>query len=292
MKTSSQRLLHPKGEGVLVTGCSSGIGRATATHLAQRGFTVFATVRKAADAEGLRQLREPNLVPLCPFDLTRLDQVPGMVDQISAELAKRGQGGLYALVNNAGGGFIAPVELMDMGKFHVELQARILGPVALLQALLPGIREAGGRVVWIVTPALITTPYVASIHACDFAVACLARTLNLELKPWDIPNIMIRCGGIDTTSPARSNAELETAVKVWPPERYALYARALGKLQHEFAGFDQQRTPAEEVARVVERALCASRPKARYQVGHMSRMAALLEYLPQTLADTLIGMRN
>jgi NAD(P)-dependent dehydrogenase (short-subunit alcohol dehydrogenase family) len=76
-----------------------------------------------------------------------------MVDQISAELANRGQNGLYALVNNAGGGSIAPVELMDVVKFHVELQARILGPVALLQALLPRIREARGRVVWIVTPA-------------------------------------------------------------------------------------------------------------------------------------------
>ena len=292
MYLSKPHPLQPNGEGVLVTGCSSGIGWATALHLARSGFTVFATVRKQSDANSLQQLHEPNLIPICPFDLTQRDQVLGIHDQISADLTKRGKSGLYAIVNNAGSGSIAPIELMDMDKFHVELQARLLGPIALLQSFLPLIREANGRIIWIVTPALITTPYVSSIHACDFAVNCLVRTLNMELKPWNIPNIMIRCGGIQTSASDRSNSELEAAYRNWPQERYALYSAALKKLQHEFAVFDQKRTPSEEVAKVVAQVLCASKPKPRRQVGHMSRIASLLECLPQELADNLIGMRR
>jgi len=184
--------------GVLITGCSSGIGRATAVQLAARGFTVFATVRKEADAENLRSLNIPNLVPVCPVDLTNLDHIANSAKIVSEELNRRGKKGLYALINNAGGGAPAPVELMQLDQFHRELQTRILGSVAMIQTFLPLIRQAGGRIVWIMTPAMIPTPYVASIHACDFALNCVARTLDIELKPWRIPNIMIRCGGIKT----------------------------------------------------------------------------------------------
>src|SRR5512143_3698011 len=92
----------PNGEGVLITGCSSGIGRAVALHLAARGFTAFATVRRERDADELRQLGNPNLVPIWPLDLTRLADIPPVVDLVTQELKRRGQQGLYAIVNNAG----------------------------------------------------------------------------------------------------------------------------------------------------------------------------------------------
>src|SRR5689334_14790012 len=89
---------------VLVTGCSSGIGRATAEYLAGNGFLVFATVRKAADAESLRGLKQPNLVPVCPVDLSKVEDIAAAVEIITAELQKRGIDGLFAIVNNAGAG--------------------------------------------------------------------------------------------------------------------------------------------------------------------------------------------
>lgn len=98
----------PNGEGILVTGCSSGIGRTVAFHLARRGFTVFATVRKQTDADQLRQLNEPNLVPVCPLDLTNHDHIPPILDFVTRELQARGKKGLYAIVSNAGAGGIAP----------------------------------------------------------------------------------------------------------------------------------------------------------------------------------------
>jgi NAD(P)-dependent dehydrogenase (short-subunit alcohol dehydrogenase family) len=278
-------------KSVLITGCSSGIGRATAIYLAGKGYLVFATVRKESDAEKLRGLGIPGLVPLYPLDLTRPEHIPALLEAVERELAARGLLGLYALVNNAGGGSVAPVELMDMAKFRVELDARVAGAAALVQAVLPFLRRAGGRILWIMTPAIIPTPYVSSIHACDFAVNGLARTLDIELKPWAIPSIMIRCGGIRTEAVSKSDAEFEADLKSWRPEKRALYEPALRKWSESMAAFNAKRTPPEAVAAAVDKALSAPKPKRRYSVGSMSRAAAFLELLPQALADRILKTR-
>ncbi len=290
-QATSPAEFEPQEEGVLVTGCSSGIGRATAVYLAKQGFAVFATVRKAIDADALRQLNIPTLIPVCPLDLSKRDQISAVVEMVQKELTLRGKKGLYALINNAGGGEVAPIELMDLDKFHTELQTRLLGPVALVQAFLPMIREARGRLVWIVTPALMPIPYVSSIHACDFAVNCIARTLELELKPWNIPNIMIRCGGVKTAAPNKNNQELAEAYAQWPKDRVGLYAESLHKTQAEFDDFDKKRTEPDEVAKVVYKALSAKNPKRRYLVAHMARLAAIMEVLPQPAVDWIMAKR-
>ncbi len=281
----------PRGRSVLITGCSSGIGRAAAVHLARKGLTVFAAVRKAADAEKLRGLGIASLVPLCPLDLTRPEHIPAIMETVERELEGRGREGLFALVNNAGGGSVAPIELMDPGRFRAELEARIVGAAALVQAVLPSLRRAGGRILWIMTPAIIPTPYVASIHACDFAVNGLARTLDIELKPWAIPSIMIRCGGIRTEAVSKSDAEFETDLKSWPPEKRALYEPTLRRWSESMAAFNAKRTDPEKVAAVVEKALSSAKPKRRYSIGHMARAAAFLEALPQGWADRILKAR-
>jgi NAD(P)-dependent dehydrogenase (short-subunit alcohol dehydrogenase family) len=291
MVTHDSQNRFPNQRGVLITGCSSGIGRATAIHLAQRGFTVFATVRKQTDAASLRSLNQPNLIPICPLDLTRLEQMPSVIEAVTSELERRGQEGLYGLVNNAGGGSVAPIELMDLDGFRTELEARVLGSVAMVRACLPMIRRARGRVVWIVTPAIMPTPYVTSIHACDFAVNCIARTLDIELQPWKIRSIMIRCGGIKTTAASKSDAELEASFKSWPREHSALYEPALRQWLADMAGFDAKRTEPERVAEVVFQALCAAKPKRRYSIGYMAGAAAFLEALPQPVADAILARR-
>ena len=278
-------------EAVLVTGCSSGIGWHTALALAGRGFTVFATVRKEADAEALRALSVPGLLPVCPLELGDLDQISRAVEFIAEELARRGRRGLFALVNNAGGGGPAPVELLPPDKFHAELRARVLGPAALVQAVLPLLRQAGGRIVWIMTPALIPTPYVAGIHACDFAVNCLARTLDIELRRWGIPNIMVRCGGIRTPAGLRTVADVETLLRSGPRDRVVLYEGALRKWAKDMAAFDEKRTDPEKVGEVVVQALEARKPRRRYSVGHMAKAAAFLEALPQPVADWILKKR-
>lgn len=282
-------MTQPKA--VLVTGCSSGIGRATAVYLAQQGYTVFATVRKETDAQTLRDLKIPMLVPVCPLDFSKPEQLASAAEAIKRELSRRNIKGLYAIVNNAGAGGIAPIELMDLNKFRVEIEARILGPIALLQALLPLIRDAQGRILWIMTPSIIPIPFVSNIHACDFAVNCIARTLQIELKRWKIPNVLIRCGGVRTAAPAKSDRELEESFQQWPRDRFELYAEALKKEQEELSTFDKNRTEPEEIAKVVYKALEASRPKSRYQTGYLSGVAAALEYLPQSWVDAIMTAR-
>lgn len=180
---------------------------------------------------------------------------------------------------------------MDLDKFRIELQARVLGSTAMAQAFLPLIRQAGGRIVWIVTPATIPTPYVTNIHACDFAVNCIARTLDIELKPWRIPNIMIRCGGIKTATGLRTTVELEASFQTWPRQRLLLYEQVLRQWGKEMAEFDAKRTEPEQVARVVLEALRAKQPKRRYSIGHMAGAAAFLESLPQPIADWILMKR-
>jgi len=281
---------NPNSEkSVLITGCSSGIGRATALYLAKNGFTVFASVRKDADFEKLRQLKEPNLIPVYPLDLTRPGDIPSVMETIQAELQRRGQSGLYALINNAGNGMLAPVEMMDVDVFQSVLQTRLVGPVALVQACLPLLRQGGGRILWIMTPALLPIQYVASIHACDFAANCLARTLDIELNSWHIPVIQIRCGGIDTANSPMTTAGIESILQ---HPRGDLYRNAMLKWAKGISEFDQKRTPPEKVGQVVMAALNARSPKRYYSVGHMAGMAAMLELLPQALTDRILKNRS
>ena len=170
------------------------------------------------------------------------------------------------------------------------METRLLGPVALLQAFLPLIREARGRVLWIATPGLLPIPYVSSIHACDFAVNCIARTLALELLPWGIPSILIRCGGIQR-DPREAGRESEETASAQRTERAGLYTQTLAEEEAQMEQFDRSRTGKEEVAAVVYKALSATRPKRRYRVGHLSGLSAVMELLPQTLVDALMARR-
>jgi hypothetical protein len=138
------------------------------------------------------------------------------------------------------------------------------------------------------TPANIPTPYVTSIHACDFAANCIIRTLDIELKPWQIPCVQIRCGGIKTASSLTSTS-ISKALQMHP--RIALYSERLTKWSKEISAFDQKRTEPAKVAQVVLNSLRATHPKRRYSVGYMVGAATFLESLPQPLADVILKMR-
>lgn len=273
------------GKSVLITGCSSGIGQAIALYLAKNGFTVFASVRKDADFNKLRLVNDPNLIPVCPLDLTHPGDIQPIMETIGTELQRRGQVGLYALINNAGNGGAVPLEMLDVDDFQNVLQTRLVGPLALVQTCLPLLRQRAGRILWIMTPALLPIKYVASVHACDFAVNCLARTLELELDPWHIPVIQIRCGGIDTPTSATTDSGIELILQ---HPRGHLYRDEFMKWGKGIGKFDQKRTPAEKVGQVVMTALNAPHPRRYYPVGHMAGTAALLEAMPQPVVDKII----
>lgn len=278
-------------DSVLITGCSSGIGRATAVALAKQGFTVFGTVRRESDAQNLKDLKLPGLIPVCPVDLSRPEDIAHAFVTVADELKRRNIEGLFALVNNAGAGKPSPIELMNLEELRTELNARLAGSVDMVRKFLPLLREARGRIIWITTPAIIPMPFVASIHACDFAVNCIARTLDIELKRWNIPNIMIRCGGIRTPAGLRTAQDIEKLLRTGPPDRVQLYESELRRWGEDMAEFDRKRTDPDKVARLVLKALSAGRPRRRYSVGHMSKAAAFLELLPQSVTDRILKKR-
>lgn len=286
--SNNLRTTLPMNKSILMTGCSSGIGQATALYLAKHNFTVYATVRKPADAQRLQTLQVPNLIPICPLDLTRPADIPAAVEQVQSEMVRRGQSGLFAYINNAGGGGVSPVEMMDVDSFQRELQTRLSGPVALLQSVLPLLREGKGRILWILTPAIIPTPYVASIHTSDFAANCLVRTLAIELQPWQIPCIQIRCGGIKTANSVQKPGWLEAMMQ---HPRGELYRKALEKWSRDMEAFDDQRTPPDKVAELIFNVLSTPKPKLSYSIGHMVGLATVLEALPQSLVDTILKNR-
>lgn len=277
---------------VLITGTSSGIGHATALHLARQGFTVLATVRKQADADYLNEYHLSNLSPLCPLDLTHPEQIKEIAAQVKQKITNSDLPPLHAIINIAGGGQIAPIELMNIDAYRQELEKRLVGPIILLQELLPLLRSTHGRIVWIATPALLPVPYISDIHAPDFAINYLARTLNLELLPDGIRNILVRCGGINTSSPEHTEKKLDQMMNQWPEERLRIYRERLLKLHNEFSKFNTRRTEPKKVAQTIEKVLLTKHPHTRYQVGYMSGFGALAEKLPQSWVDVLMKWRE
>lgn len=279
-------------KSVLVTGASSGIGNAIAIHLAKQGYCVLATVRKENDAEKLNELGLNNLNPIFPLDFTKQDQIFDGAKSIIGKIQSNDFPPLYSTIFVAGGGHIAPIELMDINNFRDELEKRLVGTVSLLQKFIPLLRKTKGRVLWISTPGLFPVPYVADIHTPDFAVNYLARTLNLELKQDGIKNILIRCGGIDTPSPKRTEQNIINQIKGFPEDIIDIYRSRLTKTENDLKKFGTKRTHPDKVAQLIAKVLISKNPRVRYQVGHMSKMGAFLEKFPQSWVDKIMMKRE
>jgi len=121
----------------------------------------------------------------------------------------------------------------------------------------------------------VPVPWITDIHAPDFSVNYLARTLNLELLPEGIRNILIRCGGIKTPSVARSEKELAVRLGKMAKEKSDIYKARLEKVLKDQVKFDSKRTEPIEVAKIDRKVLLVKNSKTRYQIGHMSKLGAL-----------------
>ena len=262
---------------VLVTGASSGIGRACAHRLASAGWRVYGGVRSAQDADALRGR---GIEPL-ELDVTDVEHV--------ARAAKAVGSSLEGLVDNAGIAIAAPLELVPLDELREQLEVNVVGQVALVQALLPALRRARGRIVLMgsiggrsALPFL--GPYAASKHALE----AIADSLRLELHPFGVGVSIVEPGSIATPIWEKGAARADALRERFDPERAALYAPAVAK----FRSVALSRGPgadADGVARAVEHALTAGRPRARYLVGRDAHLRAWLERLPTRLRDRVLA---
>jgi len=270
---------------VLVTGASTGIGRATAELLHERGFRVFAGVRKQEDAESLRAA---GILPLI-LDVTDEKHIAAAARAIADD-----GGGLYGLVNNAGIASAAPLEFVPVDDLRHQLEVNVVGQVAVTQAVLPLLRAANGRIVNITSiGGLIAGQMLGPYNASKFALEAVTHVLRQELAPWGIEVVAIEPGVIATPIWSTSAASADRMLAPRLAEVTALYGAQIEAAQKMAANGTKHGIPPLEVAKAVEKALTASRPKTRYPVGTDAKIgAALLARLPDRTRDRLLGGRR
>jgi NAD(P)-dependent dehydrogenase (short-subunit alcohol dehydrogenase family) len=271
---------------VLVTGASSGIGLATARLLANRGYRVYAGIRCDRGRCAVEECQAPNLKPVF-LDVTQ----PEHVQRLIPELRELCPNGLYGLVNNAGIGPPAAVELTDIDELRRIFEVNTLAPLRMIQTCLPLLREGGGRVVNISSMnGYISLPMVGAYSASKFALEALSDALRIELRPWNIPISLVRPGQIGTAIFDKARIALQDRTEAIPPELIDGYA----KLYRRAAKFNERgaksATSPEAVARAVLKALNARRPKLHYVVGADARGLQLARaVLPSRWLDSLIA---
>ncbi|MFF3246324.1 SDR family NAD(P)-dependent oxidoreductase [Streptomyces sp. NPDC002870] len=267
---------------VLITGTSSGIGRAAVERLVRRPeLTVYATARRPEAIAGLADAGARVLA----LDVTEPESMAAAVKSVEAE-----HGAVGALVNNAGYGEYGPVEEVPLDRIRRQLDTNVIGLAHLIQLVLPGMRRAGrGRIVNISSVGgKVTFPLGGFYHASKFAVEGLTDVLRGEVKPFGISVSLIEPGAIRTGfgDTITSSLSENTADETGP------YA-ALKKTQDALVagGFMERLAGSpDDVARAVERALTASRPRPRYVVtAHARALIASRRLLGDRGWDALVS---
>jgi NAD(P)-dependent dehydrogenase (short-subunit alcohol dehydrogenase family) len=271
----------------LITGASTGIGRATALHLDGKGWRVFAGVRKEEDAALLREAGSERLETLM-LDVTDADQIAAAARWIGEEL---GQAGLDGLVNNAGIAVPGPLETLPIGDFERQIEVNLTAHVAVTQAMVPAIRRARGRIVFITSiGGLMAFPMFGAYHAAKFGLEAVGDVFRQELRPWGIKVALVEPGSIATPIWERGTRTAEEVQERAGSRQEALYGQAMERLREVARDLAARGIPPEKVADAIEHALTAKRPRSRYLVGLDAKVQARLKPLiPTPLFDRIVA---
>jgi len=268
---------------VLVTGASRGIGRATALRLASLGWEVFAGVRRPEDGEAL--VHESSGVSIAPLTLDVTEDA--QIAALDGLLPER----LDALVNNAGIVVPGPVEGLAIDELRRQFDVNVIGQVAVTQALLPRLRAARGRIVFISSVSgRVSTPLMGAYSASKFALEGLADALRLELRRWGIQVVLIEPGSIDTDLWRQAPEAARETEEALSSDVRTLYADHLTGIRKLIPRIQKQAASTDAVTAAVERALTSARPRARYLVGNDARgQVALTAALPTRASDAVLA---
>lgn len=268
---------------VLITGASSGMGKATALLLDQEGYTVFAGVRKERDAQMLKQQASDRLIPIS-LEVTDASSIAAAASLVSDTV---GEAGLVGLVNCAGIGVTAPLELVPISELRRQFEINVIARVTVTQAFLPLIRKAKGRIInFGSVGGRVSIPFGGPLCAALHAVEALNDSLRMELQPWGIHVCLIAPGSIRTPAVDKLMEDSEAMLKTFPPEGARRYASAYKAFVQTFHEHEQAGAPPEAAAKVILEALTARKPRTRYPVGPLSRRLPLLaRWLPAPVLD-------
>jgi NAD(P)-dependent dehydrogenase (short-subunit alcohol dehydrogenase family) len=264
---------------VLLTGASRGIGRATTLRLARAGWTVYATVRSAADGEELAAEAGAAAVHPLQLEVTSDEQIAAL----DAALPER----LDAIVNNAGIVVSGPLETLSATDLREQFDVNVVGAVALTNLVLPRLRASRGRIVFVSSlSGVISTPMTGAYNASKFALEAIADAWRLELRPWGIKVILVEPAMTDTDLWRKAPETLEAEAAELSAEHRELYAEHLDGMRKTVPRMQKMAKPVDTVAAAIEKALTAARPRARYPVGTDVRVqAALSGVTPDRVKD-------
>ncbi len=270
---------------VLITGASTGIGAACAIRLAAAGMHVYAGVREDADGAALRAQNAALITPL-HIDVTDADSIAAAVATLDAQL---GDAGLNGLINNAGIAIGGPLEVLPINEIRRQFDVNVFGALAVTQAFLPQLRRARGRIVNMGSIAgRVALPFLGPYCMSKSALRAMTHALRLEVDACGIDVALVEPGAIATPIWKKSNAAADVMQATLQNDTLAHYSRHLEGIRRVIAKAEEQAISAAAVARAVEHALTAARPRTEYLVGNDARMrAAINAVLPQFLQDRL-----
>jgi NAD(P)-dependent dehydrogenase (short-subunit alcohol dehydrogenase family) len=273
-------------KSIVVTGASTGIGWGCVKVLTTKGFQVFGSVRKQADAERLSKELGPNFVPLI-FDVTDEAAVNQAAKQVETVLAGEL---LYGLVNNAGIAVPGPLLYLPIDDFRRQIDVNLTGQLIVTQAFAPLLgtdRSAKGRRGRIVMISSVggrnALPFVGAYSASKFGLEGFSESLRRELMLFGIDVIIVAPGAVAT--PIWDKAD---AVDV---SQYAStpYAPALAKVKDYMISSGRKGLPPAKIGRAVAHALTTSRPKTYYVVAPDPLQNFMVNHLPKRIVDRIIA---
>jgi NAD(P)-dependent dehydrogenase (short-subunit alcohol dehydrogenase family) len=273
-------------ELVVVTGASSGIGRAAAEHLAGAGFHVLAGVRNDRDAAAVSS----DHVQPVRLDITDEEQVANLVGRVESDPQARP---LRAVVNNAGIAVVAPVELIPLPEWRRQFEANFFGHVGVIHALLPALLSSRGRVINVSSiGGRVAGPTFGAYSASKFALEAMSDALRRELRHLDVDVVVVQPGAIATPIWEKGIADGATLESVMTEEQRRRYGKMIAAAMQRGRDAAVNGIPPGEVAKVITRAITVPRPRTRYLVGRDAKITATLAaLLPDRVLDRMVGSR-
>lgn len=262
---------------VLITGCSTGIGRALALAFHARGCTVYASARKP---EALAALAKQGIRTLA-LDVDSASSIAAAIGQIRSEMGR-----LDVLVNNAGFAAMGPLTELPLARLRQQYETNVVAPIALVQAARP-LMQRGARVVNIGSVVgVLATPFAGAYCSSKSALHALSDALRMELAPFGIRVITVQPGGIESDFGKHASSGLDwlSADSRYAPIRAGIEARANAS--------QEKPTPASDFAEQMVAAVMAENPASLIRIGHGSFMLPFLKrWIPERLLDRVLSKR-
>lgn len=270
----------------LITGGTDGLGKAAAIALARKGYLVFAAGRSVEKREALERIAHEEHINIRALEMDVCDHASV---QIAVELALEKGGGIDVLINNAGVGYMGVIEELRLSDFRRQFETNVFGVLSVTKAVLPHMRQRrAGRILMISSAAgIVSPPTYGAYSASKRALEGLSDALRLEMYPFGVHVILIEPGYIVTNFQQTAKELAQPYAEKAESSPYArIYSSTWAAANRARSG--SKATP-EDCARVIQKAIEAAHPKARYTVTPLARWVSLgKRILPDSVLDSFL----